>query len=243
MEIDIILTPLEALPERIEGKTVVVIDVFRATSCICAAMASGAKKLIPFTSIEQCLEEQKRWEGSSEKIVMGGERKMLPIEGFELGNSPLSYTKEVVEGAVVIMSTTNGTRSIEIAQNYSADKILVASLGNAKAVAEELSRDGRDVTIFCAGRADRFSIEDTLCAGYISTLLEKSVEGVVLGEAAWWAADVYKRYSGDLREAMQSNRHYHRLNSLGMSADVDYALTLDTMDIVPRVVDGAVVVE
>ncbi len=239
MNIDVILTPLEAAAERINGRRVVVIDVFRATSCICAAMSAGARRLIPFTSIDECWQEHSKWQGTDERVVMCGERKMLPIEGFALGNSPLSYTKESVGDATVIMSTTNGTRSIQIAEREGATQVLVAALLNARAVADKIAEQDGDITLFCSGRADRFSIEDTLCAGYIATILSKEY-GAKLSEVAWWASDVYNRYSDDLTAAMEHNGHYHRLNELGMGDDVNYALQRDIMDIVPRVMAGEV---
>ncbi len=236
MRVDIIHCPPEASQSRIDGKSVVVIDVFRATSCICTAMSNGARRVLPYTTVEQCWDKKEELAANSgdHRVILGGERKMLLIDGFDLGNSPLGYSKDVVEGATIIMSTTNGTRSIELAQKYGASEILIASMLNAQAVVRRLMESGRDVELFCSGRADKFSIEDTLCAGYIvSLMMEQS--GVEIEELAWWASEVYKRNQDNLIGAMSHNQHYYRLLELGLGEDVDYCLSRDVLDIVPRV--------
>ncbi len=240
MNVDIILTPIEAEHSRIEGKTVAVIDVFRATSCICTAMECGAKRLIPLTTVEQSVEMRDRLVAGGESVLLGGERKMLRIEGFELDNSPLSYKDKSIKDATIVMSTTNGTRSLELAVGNDASAVFVASMLNAKAASEALWECGRDIVLFCSGRGNRFSVEDTLCAGYIVSLLEQN-HTVELSDVAWWAKDVYERYADNLRDAMQHNGHYHRLLSMGMADDVEYCLRRDLYNTVPRVKDGVVV--
>lgn len=240
MFVDIVLTPLEAAKERFDGKAVAVIDVFRATTCICTAMSLGAKKVIPLTSVEATREKFEELRPTTEKLLKGGERKMERIEGFELDNSPLSYTRELCEGATIITSTTNGTRSIQLAEKFGASSLFIASMLNARAAVEALHGCGRDITLFCSGRADRFSVEDTLCAGYMASLLDEC-HTVELSDVAWWAIDVYKRYAGNLREAMTHNSHYIRLLEMGLADDVKIALERDTMTIVPKVISGEVV--
>ncbi|MFI3288375.1 MAG: 2-phosphosulfolactate phosphatase [Rikenellaceae bacterium] len=240
MFIDIVLTPLEVDSERFKGKSVAVIDVFRATTCICTAMGNGAQRLIPLTSVEESREKYEELKGSVEKLLLGGEREMVRIEGFELDNSPLGYTREVVEGATIITSTTNGTRSIQLAEKGGASSVYIASLLNAAAAAERLHGEGKDIVLFCSGRRNRFSVEDTLCAGYIASLLDEN-HTVELSDVAWWAIDVYKRYKDNLREPMRHNSHYIRLVEMGLSDDVAAALKVDSMDIVPKVVRGEVI--
>ncbi len=240
MFIDVVLTPMEVDEERFKDKTVAVIDVFRATTCICTAMANGAEKLIPMTSIDESRAKFEELKDSTPKLLLGGERKMVRIEGFQLDNSPLCYTRETVEGATIITSTTNGTRSIQLAERGGSSSVLIAALVNAKAAAEELHSRGKDIVLFCSGRRNRFSIEDTLCAGYIASLLDEN-HTVELSDVAWWAIDVYKRYKDNLREPMRHNSHYLRLVDMGLSDDVAAALKVDSMDIVPKVVGGEVI--
>ncbi len=240
MNIDIILTPLEVERERMEGKTVAVIDVFRATTCICTAMGNGAKKLIPMTSVDETRKLYEELKPTTEKLIRGGERKMVKIEGFELDNSPVCYTREVCEGATIITSTTNGTRSLQLAENMGASSVFVASLLNAKAAAEVLHKQGKNIVLFCSGRRNRFSIEDALCAGYIASLLDEN-HTVELSDIAWTIADFYKRHKDDLREPMRHNSHYLRLLDMGLADDIKAALTVDSMTIVPKVVDGEVI--
>lgn len=243
MNVDVIFTPLEAEPSRIEGRSVVVIDVFRATSCICTALENGASRIIALSTVEQCVEMRSKLAlNDSMKVLLGGERKMVKIDGFDLDNSPASYSKEVVEDATIIMSTTNGTRSIELSVTGGAKNVLVGSMFNATAVAKRLIELGDDVVIFCAGRQDRFSVEDTLCAGYIASLL-RSIGGVELRDVAWWVADSYERNIVKVDELMLRNTHYLRMTEIGIQSDALHCLKSDIYNSVPHLDNGVLVIK
>ncbi|MEG2866066.1 MAG: 2-phosphosulfolactate phosphatase, partial [Mucinivorans sp.] len=141
MNIDVLLTPLEISPARVAGRVVVVVDVFRATTCITAAMANGVKRLIPVTTIEEALamREQLR---STEQVLLGGERRTVKIEGFDLDNSPASYLEPSVVGSTIVMTTTNGTRALNGAVDAGAARVLVGAMVNARAVARAASESG-----------------------------------------------------------------------------------------------------
>ena len=96
-------------PERLADETVVVIDVLRASTTITWALASGASCVIP------CLEVEKARAKAAEigtDVLLGGERAGELIEGFDLGNSPSEYTREMVDGKTIVFTTTNGTRAM-----------------------------------------------------------------------------------------------------------------------------------
>ena len=133
MEIDIIGTAAEVSPERVEGRNVAVIDVFRATSVMVTALGNGAREIIPMTGIEESfrlrdrLVAEHRQQEDPGPVLLGGERNTVIIEGFDLDNSPLRYTPEVVRDATIVMSTTNGTRAVNCAQGL-ANEIYIAAL-------------------------------------------------------------------------------------------------------------------
>lgn len=232
LKVDVIGSAAEVRAARVEGRSAAVIDVFRATSVMCTALANGAKRVIPVTDIESChaLGAKLLQENPNEKVLLGGERLTYIIEGFDLDNSPLAYTPEKVAGATVIMSTTNGTRTINAA--FDSSSIYIASMPNAAAAAQELLKQEQDITIICSGRHNVFTMEDGLCAGYIADLLAKA--GCQLTDYAWTMADLYNRYQNDLHQALIHCKHYNNIKGR-LAADVEYCLRRDILNVVPKI--------
>ena len=238
MQVDIIGTAAEVSPERVEGRNAAVIDVFRATSVIVTALGNGAREIIPKTGIEESFElrdriaEEHRSTGDSGPVLLGGERKTVIIEGFDLDNSPLRYTPDIVRDATIVMSTTNGTRAVNCAQGL-ADEIYIAALLNADAVARRLGHLGKDVALICSGRHDRFTIEDSLCAGMMARYLGRHY-GYKLTDFAWWCADVYARYEDDLQQALDHCLHYHTIRDR-WAEDIEWCLQRNVLDTTPHI--------
>ncbi len=238
MEVDVIGSAGAVTEERVKGRSVAVIDVFRATSVMVTAFRNGAREIIPMTGIEESFRLRDRLaaehaaRGDSGPVLLGGERKTIIIEGFDLDNSPLRYTPEVVRDATIVMSTTNGTRAVNSAQGWAAE-IYVAALLNADAVARRLGESGRDVALICSGRNDRFTIEDALCAGMMARYLGEH-HGYTLTDIAWWCADVYERYEADLQSALDHCEHYHRIKER-WSEDIAWCLERNVSTVTPRI--------
>ena len=122
----------QAVDEKeLSGTTVIVIDLLRATSTICQALASGAREVVPFLDVDDALAAAKGTDRAS--IVLGGERRGGKIPGFDVGNSPAEYTSQVVGGKRVFITTTNGTRAMHHARL--ASRVVLGSFLN-------LSNDG-----------------------------------------------------------------------------------------------------
>ena len=238
MQVDIIGTAAEVSPERVAGRNAAVIDVFRATSVMVTALGNGAREIVPVTGIDESFElrdriaEEHRTTGDSGPVLLGGERKTVIIEGFDLDNSPLRYSPDIVRDATIVMSTTNGTRAVNCAQGL-ADEIYIAALLNADAVARRLGELGKDVTLICSGRHDRFTIEDALCAGMMARYLGQHY-GYTLTDFAWWCADVYGRYEDDLQGALDHCLHYHSIKDR-WEADIEWCLMRNVMDTTPHI--------
>lgn len=145
--------------KEIEGKIAVVIDVLRATSVITTALYNGASEVVTTVEIEEALNYRDK------NSILGGERKALKIDGFDLSNSPCEYRKEIVAGKRVILTTTNGTRTIN--KSIKAESILIGCMLNGKAIAKKIVECNRDTCIVCAGTKGRFSLDDFICAGKI----------------------------------------------------------------------------
>src|SRR4051812_36485939 len=95
--------PSEVDERELAGCVVIVIDLLRATTTICCALAAGANEVIPFRTIEETLAAAEK--GGRDRVVLGGERGGRRIEGFDLGNSPSEYTPEAVGGRAVYITT------------------------------------------------------------------------------------------------------------------------------------------
>ena len=122
MKIDVYHTPLGLNAGDLTGRAVVVIDVLRATSTIVTALAAGAKAIVPAASSDEVVRLTSNLEKNG--IVLAGERRLLKIEGFNLGNSPREMTREAVAGKTLFLATTNGTPALLAAQG--GDPVLVA---------------------------------------------------------------------------------------------------------------------
>ncbi|WP_031518030.1 2-phosphosulfolactate phosphatase [Desulfofalx alkaliphila] len=153
-------------------QTAVVLDILRATTTITTALANGCRGVIAVAEVE----EARALAAAKGKVLLGGERGAVRLPGFHLGNSPLEYTADKVGGKTVVLTTTNGTGTIELAVQRAAH-VLMGSLLNVRAVAQELAAFKGHILLACAGTRGKFSLEDTLAAGWIiKELLE--IKGV-----------------------------------------------------------------
>lgn len=191
------------------------IDVLRATTVMSVATSNGALCIIP---VKEPAEAQRAKASIEGPVLLGGERNADKIEGFDLDNSPLSYTRQAVEGRTIVMTTTNGT--LAIANSRSASRVFVASFLNADAVAEAIADEPTDVYIVCAGTAGEFTIEDALCGGYLAQLLTDKWQCEV-NDFALAMMSLYKSAGGNVRHILEQGEHYARLVRKGYAADVE----------------------
>ncbi len=231
MKVEIIPDAGCVTDDKVRNMSAVVIDVLRATSVMCAALHNGAKRIIPVTTVEQCETLYETLSSRGEKVLRGGERNTYRIGGFELDNSPLSYTADAVSGATVVMTTTNGTRTINSCQT--ASEIVIGSLLNASAVADYLTKCDRDVVLVCSGRRNAYTMEDGYCAGLLVALLYERCSAE-LSDLAWHEMDFYLRYAENPEEALLHCRHYSEIKDR-LKADVDFSLQKNIYSKVPKV--------
>lgn len=238
MRVDVYPTVLNIPPaEELAGRVAVAIDVLRATTTICTALANGADTLVPVLTPEEA--RQVAADNPERSFLLGGERHAVLIPGFHLGNSPLEYTERRVKGRPILFTTTNGTRAIRRAAG--ADQVYIASLLNAPAVARELARLERDVAICCAGTHDQFSLEDTLCAGAILEFLGGPGAALELNDMGLVARELFRRYDGRLGDLLHLSEHGQTMLKLGMQEDLLFCAQLGTLDLLPRFVEGQVI--
>ncbi|MDD3012117.1 MAG: 2-phosphosulfolactate phosphatase [Candidatus Gastranaerophilales bacterium] len=238
MYIDTVFTPLELVSRGdISDKTVVVIDVLRATTTIAYAL-SWCSRIIPVETIEEALSLFQTFDKN--ETLLAGERFCLKPEGFDLGNSPGDFTQDKILGKTIIFSTTNGTRTLKLAQ--SAKLVTTAAFVNASACASKVFKAKNDVIILCAGRSNKATKEDSACAGLIIELLiEKCVEDNVdfeLSDAADISVKYFNYYKDDIAALLESAEAGKNLIEVNLEKDIKDCSLIDTLPIATEYKDG-----
>ncbi|HET9097464.1 MAG TPA: 2-phosphosulfolactate phosphatase [Candidatus Baltobacteraceae bacterium] len=235
---DVSLTPSE-IPSALTDTAVVVMDVLRATTTIVYALQSGAERVIPCEEPADALAMRERF--GAHPVVLGGERDSVRIPGFDLDNSPLSYTREAVQGKTVAFTTTNGTRALHRAMQASPHAILCGAFVNLGAVVQRLLRmDPPNVLLACAGSEGAAALEDVLLAGAVADRLSTADSRVSLSDAAKVAALAYRSAQEDLQASIASSDHAQTLIRAGFADDVSLAAQVDRALIVPVVQGGEI---
>ncbi len=221
----------------LRDKTVVVIDVLRSSTSIVAALQSGAKEIIPVTTVESAVKISGNLFG--DVILLGGERNGKMIEGFNLGNSPSEYSEEKVKGKSIIFSSTNGSLAM-VKARYARDMI-VCGFVNISAAADFLKKNKSDVIIFCAGRNGMFSIEDSVCAGLLLFKLseQKSLD-LVLSDAALAVSTLYKSFGKAIPKLVRDSEHGKYLAKIGFADDLPICAGIDTMPVLPQMIGNVI---
>jgi 2-phosphosulfolactate phosphatase len=232
VRIDVFFGPAGLTPSDVAGRVVVVIDVLRASTSIATALANGARAVIPVDSTEEVVTRAKAFARSEVKLA--GERQMRPIPGFDLGNSPREFSREVVEGKTVLLSTTNGTAAIASLQG--PRDVVIGSYVNFSAVLAMLRaalRGGADIAILCAGRDRQFSLEDAACAGRFVHQAMRRRTDVAVNDAAFASMLIDRRYSDNLMRLFSASAHGRALSEAGYGDDLTDCAAIDSYPIIP----------
>lgn len=218
MKAEVILTPAEIdlLPGRdLSGATCVVFDILRATSTIVTALENGAARVFPALSIEEAREMQQTWLPGA---LLGGERRGVRIDGFQLGNSPREYTREAVAGCDLITTTTNGTVALRACA--SAGALYAGALLNLHALGSHLlAHPPEHLLLVCAGSGRAFSLEDALGAGALLEIIADPAAGRDAGDAL---RAIVERYRPEPAAALRESYNGRALAGIGLGADVEW---------------------
>lgn len=232
MKIDIIISASDIKEEKIKDKTVIIIDMLRATSVIITALNNGCNKVIPVISVDEAISIASK---DKNKCILGGERNAIKIEGFDFSNSPIEYTTERVKNKTLIMTTTNGTMAIN--KSLKARKLLIGALINAKFAAQRALELNEDVVIINSGTAGQFSIDDFICSGYIIDCLIKRKDDIFLTDIAKVSHYIYEN-NKDIISFIKNANHYNVLKKLNLMDDLKYCCQKDIIQIVPEYNNG-----
>ena len=229
--IDVVFTP-DLLPFcDLTGKTVVVTDILRATTTITFAVANGATAITPVLTPEDAF----HLAADQPNTLIGGERGGVKVDGFDLGNSPREYTESVVSGRQIVLTTTNGTRTLQACR--AADRILVGSFFNLSAIVDQLAQVEGELVIACSGREGGFCTEDTAFAGACVAALGAPQ----LTDAAETAKILYQTHCEDLPGMLKNCHHGRSLARIGLGEDLKFCAQVDIVDVVPYLVDGRII--
>jgi 2-phosphosulfolactate phosphatase len=232
VRVDAVFGVQQLTPQDVQGRVVAVIDVLRASTTIATALAHGAKAVIPFESSEEAVTRSKQLERGA--FLLAGERRMLKMEGFDLGNSPLEHTAEAVEGKTVLLTTTNGTKALLAVQG--ARDVVVASYVNLTGVSTMLRaalRGGADITLVCAGQDRQFALEDAACAGRYVYNISKRLADVELNDAALAASLIDRKYGDNLMRLFNTAAHGRALAAAGFEGDLAACAAVDSYPVIP----------
>jgi 2-phosphosulfolactate phosphatase len=222
--IDVCLSPDLMHLYQVYDRTIVVVDILRATSCMTTAFAHGVDSIVPFANLEDCRAMR------SKGYITSGERDGKKVEGFDRGNSPYEYMGELVKGKKIAFTTTNGTQAIE--KSKGAKEIIIGSFLNLSTVAKHLLLNGSNILIVCAGWKGKVNLEDTLFAGALIEKLKGHIEPDC--DAPLAAQHLYNLAKDDMVKFLSNSSHVKRLGRLHIHKDIEYCLTPDQYKVLPR---------
>ncbi len=237
MRIDLSFTPHQADEAALRDKTVVAIDVLRASTTIITALYNGAREVIPVPTVESAVKLSSQLAG--DVVLLGGERGGRMIQGFSLGNSPAEYTAERVKGKSIVFSSTNGSQVLANARY--ARTLVVCGFVNMALVVSFLRERPRDFILACAGTNGAFSLEDSVCAGMIvDRLLKDGSLEVTLSDGALAAQILYRSHGRNVLKLLQSTQHGKYLQEIGFEDDLKLCASVDSIPVLPQL-DGNVI--
>jgi 2-phosphosulfolactate phosphatase len=231
--VEVCYTPGEYEYFKGNYEIVVVIDVLRATSAICAAFDNGIASIIPVPTVEEA------WEYKKKGYLAGAERKGQIVEGFDFGNSPFSYMNPEFKGKDVVLTTTNGTKSLDVAKD--AEIVVVGSFLNLDFLSKWLEKQDKNILCLCSGWQDKFNLEDTICAGAIADYLISTGNFTSVEDSSIAAKYLYQSAKDNYFGFLKSSSHRRRLKNLNLNEDIKYCLTPNQTNVIPILKNGKLV--
>jgi len=232
VRLDVLFGVQQLTPQDVQGRVVAVIDVLRASTTIAVALSNGARAIIPMESPDDAVTRSKQFERGA--VRLAGERRMLKMDGFDLGNSPAEHSREAVEGKTVLLSTTNGTKALLSVQG--ARDVVVASYVNLSAVSTMLRtalRGGADITLVCAGQDRQFALEDAACAGRYVHAVSKRLPSLDTNDAAYAASLIDRKFGDNLSRLFNTAAHGRALAAAGFAEDLVACAAVDSYPVIP----------
>lgn len=231
--LEVILSPALYPYRSTGGKHIsVVIDILRFTTSLVSAFENGVDAVIPVSSLNEA--ENLKKQG----YPVAAEREGLRLPFADYGNSAADFRTPVIKGKTLAYSTTNGTVAMNMASENGP--VVAAAFANLPAVAEWLNIQNENVVILCSGWKNLFSIEDTLCAGALTSLLMHSGKYQKTGDEADLSISIWETNKDNLIESLINTSHYKRLIGLGVDPLPEYTVQIGTSRVIPVFENGVI---
>lgn len=224
-DLEVCFSPVLFKKNPQKARSIVVIDVLRASSAICAAFDAGVKAVIPVRNLKSARKLKR------DGYLTAAERNGIKPSFADFGNSPAGFNPALVRNNVLAYTTTNGTRALMLAAG--TGETIIGTFNNGSAVVGWLSKGESDVLLLCAGWKNCVSLEDTMCAGYFAELL--IAQGIYKGssDSVTAALLIWTTLKHNLTQAVSNSEHGIRLKKLGLQSEIDYCLKSDISDALP----------
>lgn len=222
--------------EDVRDKTVVMVDVLRASSTMVTALGNGAKGVIAVEDMDDASKISHNLDSKS--FLLSGEKDGITIQGYDLGNSPLEHTEEAVKGKTIILNTTNGTKAIR--RCHLADKIVIGSFLNLDTIIDHLKGLDDEIVLVCAGWRGRLSLEDLLCAGNIIYELCSGQLPADARDGAKVALGLYEKFGDDIENNIKSSNYAVRLRDIVGEDDLTYCCQRSITQVLPALNEGII---
>ena len=196
------------------------------------AFAHGVESITPFEDLTACKVMKRKG------YMTSGERDGKKVDDFDKGNSPFEYMTKEIKGKRIAFTTTNGTLAIEKAKG--AKKIVIGSFLNLSTVVKYLLFGENNVLIVCAGWKGKVNLEDTLFAGAVIEKLKNHIEPDC--DAPLVARHLYNQAKDDMIGFLSNSSHVKRLNKLEIKKDIEFCLTPDQYEVLPKLKNGVLIV-
>ncbi|MET3289668.1 2-phosphosulfolactate phosphatase [Brevibacillus fluminis] len=232
MKLEVVSTVEEIRSDQINNRTVIVIDVLRASTTIVTALANGFPSVIPVETIGQA----NLLKGS--RTILVGERHCKKIADFDYNNSPTALCQAEKKDADVILTTTNGTRAIQKAER--AQSLLIGCFLNATACIRHALSFHQDITLFCAGTRQEFALEDGLAAGLMAHLAKRITPALQTNDLAELMHLAYLQTAPSLAKCLRTTTTGKRLVQHNFTNDIDFCAQVDHYQLVPIVKEGRI---
>jgi 2-phosphosulfolactate phosphatase len=243
-------------------RVTVVVDVLRATTSILTLFERGCAEVLVAPTVDAARRFAEvaggqavaadpsgppvfaggRTRRTAGGVRTAGEQGGLAPEGFDFGNSPAAFAHADVAGTRIVMATTNGTRAFHAVRE--APVVLAGCLRNrraaARAAVDAAIQGGLDVTIVCAGREGRFSLDDAYTAGGItSAVVDYLADRIPCRTTdAVLAAETLYRSWPDAATLFRLTAAGRNVLAIGLAEDLGYCAVPDCSELVPRVGTG-----
>jgi len=226
-EIEVVLTPALLPLYEVKGKTVVVIDILRATSSMCVAFKTGVNKILPVSTPEECSLFK------DFDFLCAAERNAVKLPGFDMGNSPFEFQNPLIKDRNIAFTTTNGTKAIKQSKELGAAQIVVGSFLNLDVLCKWLMHQPNDIILLCAGWKDKVNLEDTLFAGAVIAQLKNNI--TLHCDSGLMAEQLYISMKDSLEVDVRKSSHAQRFKALHAAEDdVQFCLQLNSAPVLPN---------